>query len=97
MAATLPSAVVSSPERDFVSAHLDDLHTDLHECLGHGSGRLLPGTDPDSNMSIAAGNPPPVEIRGRTLDGALRAVVRGFRYESPGAATRLADAILTRL
>lgn len=26
----------------------DDLHTDLHECLGHGSGRLLPGTDPDS-------------------------------------------------
>ena len=26
----------------------DDLHTDLHECLGHGSGRLLPGTDPDA-------------------------------------------------
>ena len=26
----------------------DDLHTDLHECLGHGSGRLLPGVDPDS-------------------------------------------------
>lgn len=26
----------------------DDLHTDLHECLGHGSGKLLPGTDPDS-------------------------------------------------
>ena len=24
----------------------DDLHTDLHECLGHGSGQLLPGTDP---------------------------------------------------
>lgn len=26
----------------------DDLHTDLHECLGHGSGLLLPGTDPDA-------------------------------------------------
>ena len=26
----------------------DDLHTDLHECLGHGSGQLLPGVDPDS-------------------------------------------------
>ncbi len=26
----------------------DDLHTDLHECLGHASGRLLPGTDPDT-------------------------------------------------
>lgn len=25
----------------------DDLHTDLHECLGHGSGQLLPGVDPD--------------------------------------------------
>ena len=26
----------------------DTLHTDLHECLGHGSGQLLPGTDPDA-------------------------------------------------
>lgn len=26
----------------------DDLHTDLHECLGHGSGKLLPGTDSDA-------------------------------------------------
>ena len=26
----------------------DDLHTDLHECLGHGSGRLLSGVDPDA-------------------------------------------------
>lgn len=26
----------------------DDLHTDLHECLGHGSGQLLPGTDPNA-------------------------------------------------
>ena len=28
--------------------YCDDLHTDLHECLGHGSGQLLPGVDPDS-------------------------------------------------
>ncbi|EEX52419.1 hypothetical protein HMPREF6745_2148 [Prevotella sp. oral taxon 472 str. F0295] len=26
----------------------DDLHTDLHECLGHGSGQLLPGVSPDA-------------------------------------------------
>ncbi len=26
----------------------NDLHTDLHECLGHGSGQLLPDTDPDA-------------------------------------------------
>ena len=29
----------------------DDLHTDLHECLGHGSGQLLPQTDPDALKS----------------------------------------------
>ena len=29
----------------------DDLHTDLHECLGHGSGQLLPGTDPDALLA----------------------------------------------
>ncbi len=37
--------------RDMVNlyAHqLDDLHTDLHECLGHGSGQLLPGVDADA-------------------------------------------------
>jgi dipeptidyl-peptidase-3 len=30
------------------SDQCDNLHTDLHECLGHGSGQLLPGTDPDA-------------------------------------------------
>jgi len=29
----------------------DELHTDLHECLGHGSGQLLPGVDPDALKS----------------------------------------------
>lgn len=28
--------------------HCDDLHTDLHECLGHGSGRILDGVDPNA-------------------------------------------------
>ena len=28
--------------------HSDNVHTDLHECLGHGSGQLLPGVDPDA-------------------------------------------------
>lgn len=32
----------------------DDLHTDLHECLGHGSGKLLPGVDPDSLKSYGS-------------------------------------------
>lgn len=33
---------------DRYGGYCDDLHTDLHECLGHGSGRLLNGVDPDS-------------------------------------------------
>lgn len=31
-----------------------NLHTDLHECLGHGSGQLLPGTSPDALKSFSA-------------------------------------------
>lgn len=37
--------------RDLMARYLfitDNLHTDLHECLGHASGRLLPGVDPDA-------------------------------------------------
>ena len=32
----------------------DDLHTDLHECLGHGSGQLLPGMNPDALKAYGA-------------------------------------------
>ena len=43
--------VIDEATRDIINKYgdvCDDLHTDLHECLGHGSGRLLPGTDPDT-------------------------------------------------
>ena len=46
----------------------DDLHTDLHECLGHGSGQLLPGTDPDA-----------LKAYGRTIEEA-RADLFGLYY-----------------
>lgn len=32
----------------------DDLHTDLHECLGHGSGQILPGVDPGALKSYGS-------------------------------------------
>ena len=43
--------VIDDATRKLISQYgdvCDDLHTDLHECLGHGSGKLLPGTDPDT-------------------------------------------------
>lgn len=43
--------VIDAPTRELLDKYLfitDNLHTDLHECLGHGSGRLLPGVDPDA-------------------------------------------------
>lgn len=43
--------VWSEQERESLKKYgfiTDNLHTDLHECLGHGSGKLLPGTDPDA-------------------------------------------------
>lgn len=46
----------------------DDLHTDLHECLGHGSGQLLPGTDPDA-----------LKVYGSTIEEA-RADLFGLYY-----------------
>lgn len=41
----------SDTERELAKEYgslTDNLHTDLHECLGHGSGKLLPGVDPDA-------------------------------------------------
>ena len=43
--------VWSDAERQLIKRYgfiTDNLHTDLHECLGHGSGKLLAGTDPDA-------------------------------------------------
>lgn len=43
--------VIDKETSDLMDKYLfitDNLHTDLHECLGHGSGRLLPGVDPDA-------------------------------------------------
>ncbi len=43
--------VIDAPTRELLDKYLfitDNLHTDLHECLGHASGQLLPGVDPDA-------------------------------------------------
>lgn len=43
--------VYSEVEKELLDSYADltgDLHTDLHECLGHGSGKLLSGVDPDA-------------------------------------------------
>ena len=43
--------VYSDAEIQLIDAYsdlTDELHTDLHECLGHGSGKLLPEVDPDA-------------------------------------------------
>ena len=43
--------VIDQPTRDLMEEYgfvTDNLHTDLHECLGHASGRLLPGVAPDA-------------------------------------------------
>lgn len=43
--------VYSEAEKELLDNYANltsDLHTDLHECLGHGSGKLLPGVDPDA-------------------------------------------------
>lgn len=49
--------VWSDEERQLIERYgylTDNLHTDLHECLGHGSGQLLPGTDPDALKSYGS-------------------------------------------
>ena len=43
--------VIDEPTRQMMEKYLyitDMLHTDLHECLGHASGQLMPGVDPDA-------------------------------------------------
>lgn len=49
--------VWSDEERNCIKTYgflTDMLHTDLHECLGHGSGQLLPDTDPDALKAYAS-------------------------------------------
>ena len=55
----------------------DDLHTDLHECLGHGSGQLLSGTDPDA-----------LKAYGNTIEEA-RADLFGLYYMADGKLVEL--------
>ncbi len=49
----------SDAERDLIRQYgfsTDNLHTDLHECLGHGSGKMLPGVSPDALKAYGATN-----------------------------------------
>lgn len=49
--------VIDEPTRTAVARYgdvCDDLHTDLHECLGHGSGQLLPGVASDALKSYGS-------------------------------------------
>lgn len=51
--------VIDEATRDLIEKYgdaCDYLHTDLHECLGHGSGQLLPGTDPDALKNYSSTN-----------------------------------------
>lgn len=49
--------VLSNTERELLEKYgnvTDALHTDLHECVGHGSGKLRPGVDPDALLAYGA-------------------------------------------
>ncbi|MBR4962954.1 MAG: dihydrofolate reductase, partial [Muribaculaceae bacterium] len=49
--------VIDEPTRELMNKYgfvSDNLHTDLHECLGHGSGKLLPGVDSDALKAYAS-------------------------------------------
>ena len=49
--------VIDEPTRELMEKYLfvtDNLHTDLHECLGHGSGQLLPGVEADALKAHAS-------------------------------------------
>ena len=49
--------VINDAERERIEQYdfiTDNLHTDLHECLGHGSGQLLEGTDPNHGSKHVA-------------------------------------------
>ena len=49
--------VIDEPTRALIERYgdvCDDLHTDLHECLGHGSGQLLPGVASDALKSYGS-------------------------------------------
>jgi hypothetical protein len=61
---------------------------------------LVPGSDPELSMNIAAGNPLPVDIVARALTGELTVTMRSFTYESAEAAAEsglsvIDDAICT--
>ena len=67
--------VIDEGTLDIVSRYgdiCDDLHTDLHECLGHGSGQLLPGVSPDA-----------LKAYGNTIEEA-RADLFGLYYMADG-------------
>lgn len=72
--------VISQTEIDLLDKYADitdDLHTDLHECLGHGSGKLLPGVDGDS-----------LKAYGSTIEEA-RADLFGLYYLADGKMVEL--------
>lgn len=65
--------VIDSETKKMVEVYgdiCDIIHTDLHECLGHGSGQLLPGVDPDA-----------LKAYGNTIEEA-RADLFGLYYEA---------------